>query len=487
MNMFVTGEAALSSTTEAEPATATPLSGGSSNAGVRSTRRRWSNRARSGIDVVPLVIGIDIVMMIVAVQVTDLRPLFSSVALLVLVIGFNAVGGHYRPRLAPSLLDEIPGLAARALVAGAIVTAWRTINDQPVAGGPVTAALLFLVLACVGRSVGYPMMRRSRVVGRSARPTIIVGAGQVGEQLARTLLDHPEYGLRPVGFVDDDPLESEWDHRIPVLGGSNSLSTLLVQHDVRNVIVAFSSCRESSIVDVLRTCDRLACEIFLVPRLYELHAAGRDSELVWGLPLIRLRRAAFRTLTWRCKRLVDASLALLGLVLLSPLLTLCALAVRLEGGPGVIFRQERVGLDGRPFTILKFRSLKPVDDEEATSHWNIGGDPRLGRVGKFLRQSSLDELPQLWNVVRGDMSLVGPRPERPFFVEEFTRQFPRYMARHRVPAGITGWAQVNGLRGDTDISDRARFDNYYIENWSLWEDVKIVMRTGAQILGARGR
>jgi lipopolysaccharide/colanic/teichoic acid biosynthesis glycosyltransferase len=145
-----------------------------------------------------------------------------------------------------------------------------------------------------------------------------------------------------------------------------------------------------------------------------------------------------------------------------------------------------VGLDGRPFTMLKFRSLKPTDELESTSNWNIGGDPRIGRVGGFLRQTSLDELPQLWNVVRGDMSLVGPRPERPFFVQEFTKQFPRYMARHRVPAGMTGWAQINGLRGDTDISERARFDNYYIENWSLWEDVKIVLRTTGQVLRGRG-
>ena len=139
--------------------------------------------------------------------------------------------------------------------------------------------------------------------------------------------------------------------------------------------------------------------------------------------------------------------------------------------------------------MLKFRSLKPPASqaEPASPQWNVGSDPRMGPVGKLLRQTSLDELPQLWNVLRGDMSLVGPRPERPYYVQEFTAKFPRYMARHRVPAGMTGWAQVNGLRGDTDISDRARFDNYYIENWSLWEDTKIVLRTTAQILGARGR
>ncbi|MDF2968318.1 MAG: exopolysaccharide biosynthesis polyprenyl glycosylphosphotransferase [Nocardioidaceae bacterium] len=440
---------------------------------------------RTGVDVVPLAVVIDLVALVVATRVTSLS-IVSSVLLLLLILCFNAAGGHYRPRLAPSLLDEIPSLVGRALVAGAVVTAFRILLELPVQAGPVTVAVLFLVLACLGRAVGYPLVRRSRVVGRVARPTIIVGCGRVGDQLAQTLLEHPEYGLKPVGFVDDSPFIPTADLRVPLLGGTDSLAGLLRRHDVSNVIVAFSSSRESVIVDVLRTCDRLRCEIFLVPRFYELHGTARDNELVWGLPLIRLRRAPYRTLTWRCKRGADAVLALLGLVLLSPVLAACALAVRLEGGPGVIFRQERVGLDGRPFTMLKFRSLKPTDELESTSNWNIGGDPRIGRVGRILRQTSLDELPQLWNVVRGDMSLVGPRPERPFFVQEFTKQFPRYMARHRVPAGMTGWAQINGLRGDTDISERARFDNYYIENWSLWEDVKIVLRTTGQVLGGRG-
>jgi exopolysaccharide biosynthesis polyprenyl glycosylphosphotransferase len=447
---------------------------------------RRLRRPRTGTDIVPLVVVVDCWAMVTATVITALS-VKSSVLLLLLILCFNAVGGHYRPRLAPSLLDELPSLAARALVAGAIVTALRILMEWPVQEGPVTTAVIFLVLAGFGRAVGYPIMRRSRVVGRVANPVIVVGCGRVGDQLARTLLDHPEYGLQPVGFVDDSPFIPTADLPVPLLGGTESLAGLLRKHNVTNVIVAFSSSRESVIVDVLRTCDRMSCEIFLVPRFFELHGAARDNEIVWGVPLVRLRRAPYRTLTWRCKRGADAVLAFLGMVALSPLFAACALAVRLEGGPGVIFRQERVGLDGRPFTMLKFRSLKPADELESTSQWNIGGDPRIGTVGRILRTTSLDELPQLWNVVRGDMSLVGPRPERPFFVREFTKQFPRYMARHRVPAGMTGWAQINGLRGDTDISERARFDNYYIENWSMWEDVKIVLRTVAQVVGGRGR
>jgi lipopolysaccharide/colanic/teichoic acid biosynthesis glycosyltransferase len=203
---------------------------------------------------------------------------------------------------------------------------------------------------------------------------------------------------------------------------------------------------------------------------------------VWGLPLVRLRAPAFRTPAWRLKRVFDVVVAGFALVLFAPLMAVIAAAVRIETGPGVILRQERVGLDGRPFRLLKFRALQPADDAEAATQWSITHDTRLGRVGRLLRQSSLDELPQLWNILRGDMSIVGPRPERPHFVDQFARLYPRYTARHRVPAGLTGWSQVHGLRGDTSIEDRARFDNYYIENWTLWLDVRICLLTLGAVL-----
>jgi exopolysaccharide biosynthesis polyprenyl glycosylphosphotransferase len=239
-------------------------------------------------------------------------------------------------------------------------------------------------------------------------------------------------------------------------------------------------------VPVLRAGDRLACEILFVPRLYELHSVTRDTEVLWGVPLIRLRRAPFRSGAWTAKRAFDMVVSALALFLLAPIMLLCAAMSWAETG-SVLFRQTRVGLDGREFTLLKFCSLRPARSSEAATHWNIGQDPRVRALGRLLRRTSLDELPQLWNVLRGDMSLVGPRPERPHFVHEFTQQYPWYTARHRVPAGLTGWAQVHGLRGNTSIADRARFDNFYIENWSLWGDVKILLRTAGQVLRAAGR
>ncbi|MBA2558862.1 MAG: sugar transferase [Propionibacteriales bacterium] len=463
--------------------------GSGSHLGAQSLRapggKTGRRLGRLGIDVIPLAVIIDLVALTVAQLVVSLS-VRSTLLMGVLVLALNAVGGHYKARVAPSILDELPSLTARALVAGAITTSlWLFVPDIPAKQAPVYGAMVFLVIATLGRSFGYPLVRHYRKVAETGRATMIIGCGHVGNQLAARLLEHPEYGLTPIGFVDDQPLIPPPDRHIPLLGGTDSLTRLLVEHRIHNVIVAFMSSRESVMVDMLRTCDRLSCEIFFVPRLYELHASGPDTELVWGIPLTRLSRASYRTLTWRSKRVFDFVLAGLGLLVLSPLFAVCALAVRIEGGKGVIFKQERVGVDGQRFTILKFRSLTPVDEVESAQRWSITGDPRLGPVGKILRNLSLDELPQLWNVVRGDMSLVGPRPERPAFVEEFAERFPRYVARHRVPAGLTGWAQVNGLRGDTDIADRANFDNYYIENWSLWVDVKILLRTVAQVVGRR--
>jgi lipopolysaccharide/colanic/teichoic acid biosynthesis glycosyltransferase len=161
--------------------------------------------------------------------------------------------------------------------------------------------------------------------------------------------------------------------------------------------------------------------------------------------------------------------------------------VRIESGPGVIFRQTRVGRNGVLFECLKIRSMRPADEVESATNWSVADDSRVGRAGRFLRRTSLDELPQLWNILRGDMTLVGPRPERPHFVDKFSVEFDRYAHRHRVQAGLTGLAQVSGLRGDTSIADRARYDNYYIEHWSLWLDIKILIRTFFQMVNARGR
>jgi exopolysaccharide biosynthesis polyprenyl glycosylphosphotransferase len=337
------------------------------------------------------------------------------------------------------------------------------------------------------RAAGYAAIRRLRARGLVAHRTVIIGAGRVGLQVADVLHAHPEYGLRPIGFLDADPSDMGALRMLPVLGGPGQLPRMLESGVVNTVVVAFSSMKESEMVSLIRTCDRFSSELFVVPRLFELHQVDSSMDTAWGFPLVRLRRATYRSHAWRVKRVIDVLASGLALLITAPVLLLIALAVRIDGGPGVLFGQERVGVDGHYFRVLKFCSLRPCTATESQTRWTIADDPRLTRVGRFLRATSLDELPQLWNILRGDMSLVGPRPERPHFVDEFRSRYPSYEARHRVPSGLTGWAQVHGLRGDTSIAERARFDNYYIENWSLWLDVKIILRTFSAVFRGAGR
>ena len=404
----------------------------------------------------------------------------ATVTLLVL-----ASAGLYRQHLVLSVLDDVPavvravvaGCGAGALTSGAVA---GTLAGRPFAAAAVLALLGLLVV----RAATYARLRALRRRG-ARRRALVVGCGELGGRLAGLLRDSPELGLDPVGFVDEAALLPPDQRPVPLLGRLRDLPAVLPKAAVDVVIVAFGDARESAAVDVLRSCDRLDVEVLVVPRFYELHSRSAADERLCGISLVRLRRPAFRAPTWPLKRVVDIVLSGAALLLLAPVLAVCTVAVRRESGAGVLFRQERIGLDGRPFTLLKLQSLRPASATESATRWSIVDDDRLGPVGRFLRATSLDEVPQLWNVLRGDMSLVGPRPERPHFVERFSLEHEEYAWRHRVPVGLTGWAQVNGLRGDTSIPDRARHDNDYVENWSLWWDLSILVRTvGALRRGA---
>lgn len=434
--------------------------------------------------------GADAACMAAAVLVVQQRTDFSLAAV-PLVVTLNAYGRLYQRRLAMSVLDDIVPLTARGIIA-LLLTLGLSVSlalPMPFAGiiaGLGVVTVVYLATVIVARAALYEVARRARRHGR--RPAVIVGGGKIADLLTARLDDRPEYGLRPVGYVDAVPSYDRNRSRVPMLGGIGRLEEAIVQHDVYDVIIAYGSFREHELLAAIETCRRLGCDVFCVPRFFELQGLRnyRYAENLWGLPLIRLPRGPLVSPAWRIKRLIDVVGAASGLVLAAPLLAACAIAVRIETGPGVLFRQNRVGLDGRAFTVMKFRTLKPAGDEESATRWSIALDDRLGPAGRLLRRTSLDELPQLWNILRGDMSIVGPRPERPHFVEEFTRSFPGYGSRHRVPAGLTGLAQVNGLRGDTSIEERARFDNFYIENWSLWGDVTIILRTVLATLRREG-
>ncbi|HET8599491.1 MAG TPA: sugar transferase [Segeticoccus sp.] len=411
----------------------------------------------------------------------------AHVLFLVLMVGSYAWLGLYRARITLSVLDDIPQLLGGCALAVALSMTVAVVKGEGTADvGLLWRAGLLLAGVLVVRVLGYALLRALRRAGLTVRRVVVVGTDEIGLTVARRIQEHPEHGLRLVGFVDADPPLVGPPLTAPLLGGQDDLAAILQRHRADVAVVGFLQERGVDLLGHLRRCAALPCEVYVVPRLMQLPARNRTADQVWGVPLLRVRQPVFQSLAWPVKRLFDVLLAAVALLVTAPVLAVAALAVRLEGGPGVIFRQERVGLDGRPFTVLKLRSLKPATLQDAAERWSISDDERMGPVGRFIRTTSIDELPQLFNVLRGDMSIVGPRPERPYFVEQFAQQYPDYLDRHRVPVGLTGYAAVNGLRGDTSIAERVEFDNLYIESWSLWLDAKIFLRTFAAVLRGDG-
>jgi exopolysaccharide biosynthesis polyprenyl glycosylphosphotransferase len=325
--------------------------------------------------------------------------------------------------------------------------------------------------------------------------------------VARRLEKHPEYGLVPVGFIDDDPrsVAEVGGRDVPVLGTVEDVDEIVGDMGVRKLIVAFSSAADARVSRLIQRCQELGIDVSVVPRMFDTMNQRTWYDTVGGTPLLTFSTVDPTGWQFALKYAVDRVFALALLVCLSPVLLCSALAVRLSSPGPALFRQRRVGRDGRVFDLYKFRSMraKParersgadgagamsVQDETAfefllggdTAPGGIEGEDRRTLVGRILRRTSLDELPQLLNVLRGEMSIIGPRPERPKFVELFEHDIARYGDRHRVKSGITGWAQVHGLRGQTSLAERVEWDNYYIAHWSLGLDVKILVMTLAAL------
>lgn len=408
----------------------------------------------------------------------------------------HAYRGLYRLALSPSVLSEVPALLGLALlqwyVTMEVVDAWAPAHTFGWAVLAYAAAAQTVLCAC-GRAVVHRLRHRAAV--RHPLSTLVVGQGTVARQVTAALCDHPEYGLRPVGRVAPSAAapEEEVPARpdgapLPVLVSPQEVGRAVVQNSVRHAVFTAPPETTPDGPALFALLTGYGCRVWLVngDTAVATRPAGGRPDHLWGFAAHPLQDGTHRPVSHAAKRVMDAVLAAVGLVLVAPLMAVCALAVRVSDGPGVIFRQERVGRHGRPFVLLKFRTLRPADAQESATRWNVASDGRMSRVGRLLRRTSLDELPQLWNVLRGDMSLVGPRPERPFFVDRFSRTHPGYQDRHRMPVGITGLAQVNGLRGDTSIEERARFDNRYIETWSLWQDACVLVRTAGSFFRLGG-
>ncbi len=407
------------------------------------------------------------------------------------VIAFLMVGGvatkQSMRRLRPSFYDDLASITSAATLAIVLgLLAQELLADRPTPGGGPLLAFGALEVGALVVGHGVAKALGARLV--PPVPTLIVGAGRVGRLLGQRLLDQPHLGLTPIGFLDKNPREPEAlgpGAVLPVLGASWDLEDIVQTHGVGYVVVTFSTAPTEVLLSLLRRCEKLGIDVALVPRLFERVPRRVAVHHLGAVPLLQVHPANPRGLAFELKHVIDRVCAGILVPILAPALVLSAVGVYASLGRPILFRQRRIGRDGKPFDMLKFRTMAAdpggrnatVQYEEGLAPGGVEGQDRRTRVGAILRRTSLDELPQILNVLKGEMSFVGPRPERPEFVEIFNDDVYRYDERHRVKAGITGWSQVNGLRGKTSIRDRAEWDNYYIENWSFAMDLRILAST----------
>jgi Undecaprenyl-phosphate glucose phosphotransferase len=398
----------------------------------------------------------------------------------------------YHLRRGMSRFDEsvkiVAAVSLTLVLAIVIVTLLVELGlpDFPWTGDVLVRSWFFAIVGCIGlRAVQRRVMALLRRYDFDTSRVLIIGARESGLIVWNTIRRRPDLGLRVQGFLSASAPVGSTVEGLDVLGTPEHIGEVIRRHRIDQVIIALSGRSPQELVELISLAEDEAVEIKVYPDTFQLIT---NNEVSIGdlpdLPLISVKNAALDN-PWNrlLKRGLDLVLSTLFLIVGSPLMVLIALAVRLESRGPVFFLQERVGMDNQPFWMLKFRTMRV--DAEQLGTWTVENDPRVTRVGKLLRRTSLDELPQLINVLIGDMSIVGPRPEQARWVEQFSQQIPRYMRRHKEKAGLTGWAQVNGLRGDTSIEERTRYDLYYVENWSLLFDLKIILRTLLSVLSGR--
>lgn len=427
--------------------------------------------------------------------IVDMAPfqrylVMLGVQIVVTVIVFFFYKRYHRTRII-SYFDELSRVFAGVSIATVTTVALTSFFFKNSAlevdysrGMVVYAWGLTLVLVMVGRAVYGVITGMLRLRGIGQERVVIVGAGDVGQQMVRRAQTSPDLGYDIVGLLDDT-LVQQRVQGVPILGKTDDLPRLIDEHNISEVIIAMPEADHSELLKLIDCCQDRQVTIQVFPSVFQIMASEVHLGDLNGLPLITVRDSALRGWKLSLKRAVDIVVAGITLVLLSPVMLLIALLVKLDSPGPAFYIQERMGLDASSFPMIKFRTMRQDAEAETGPVWATADDPRKTRLGTFLRKSSLDELPQLINVLLGEMSIVGPRPERPVFVEEFRQQIPRYMYRHREKAGITGWAQVNGLRGDTSIEERTKYDLWYTENWSLWLDFKIILKTFVQVFRDR--
>lgn len=386
----------------------------------------------------------------------------------------------YHPRRTQSFVDEVGtlfgGVALNLVVSLSFVFFMKTQDLSRFT--VIIFAIVNFVMIVFAHSIARNVLRARRRLGKNVKPVVILGTGHSAGRIARSLERDPLFGYRIIGFVAASSPATVPQEGMNVLGAVDDLGKILHESGARMVVSALENAGPATVAKILEICDAAGVNLKLIPGFSEFVAIHGRIESIDGLPVVSVRDIPAREgLNRILKRTFDLFFSVLFLLIFSPVYIMTALLVKFTSRGPVFFAQERVGLDGKSFKMLKFRTMREQAPEKSATVWTTKDDPRVTPIGKFLRKTSIDEIPQFLNVLSGRMSVVGPRPERPFYVEQFSSRYNFYMRRHAMKSGITGWAQINGLRGDTSIEDRALADIYYIENWSFWLDLKIVALT----------
>ena len=338
--------------------------------------------------------------------------------------------------------------------------------------------VLNIFLTTVGRSLIRALLQYFREKGYNLKYILLVGYSRAAEEYINRINANPQWGYVVRGILDDSVPSGTLYQGVKVLGTIENLFYILPQSHLDEIAITLSLKDYDNLEHIVDICEKSGVHTKFIPDYNSMFPSKPYTEDLMGLPVINIRYVPLtNTLNWIAKRVVDVAVSLIGLVVSSPVMLIAAIAVGSTSRGPVIFRQERIGLHNKPFKMYKFRTMKVQKPSEEEKGWTTKDDERVTKVGKFLRRTSIDELPQLFNILKGDMSVVGPRPERPQFVEKFKEEIPRYMVKHQVRPGLTGWAQINGYRGDTSIKRRIEYDIFYIENWTMSFDIKIMFLT----------
>ena len=386
----------------------------------------------------------------------------------------------YTPKRGLKFSSEVAGIAKTNVVGVAAFIIVLYIINQP----DFSRSMIFIfaafntVFTILGHHIVKRVLNALRKRGYNAKYVILVGYSRTTEEYINRIIANPQWGYVVRGILDDEvPIGTSYKG-IKVVGHIDNLNMILENSRLEEIAITIALKDYSRLEKIVDLCEKSGVHTKFIPDYMSIIPSSPYTEDIQGLSAINIRYVPLsNTFNQIIKRFFDILVAAIGIVITSPILLVCAILVRSSSEGPVIFKQERVGLHNKTFNMYKFRSMRMQDEDEEKKQWTVKDDPRVTKVGNILRKTSLDELPQLFNILKGDMSVVGPRPERPQFVEQFKEEIPRYMIKHQVRPGLTGWAQVNGFRGDTSIYKRIEYDLYYIENWSLWMDVRIIFRT----------